>query len=218
MSQRSATVTRDTLETQITVSINLDGSGKSSFDTGIPFLEHMLDQIARHGLVDLDIKAQGDRHIDDHHTVEDIGICLGKALAAGLGEKGGIARYGSCYLPMDETLTRVVIDISNRPYLHFTAPVVEQKVGTFDTVLVKEFFRAVSQHGGLTLHIDLVQLIQLAGEQPYLAALRREAHDHARNGIAVAQTAQLWNAAQRPVPGGGLWTAQRLARLQQTAG
>lgn len=153
---RKSTIQRKTAETDIELELNLDGSGIHDIDTGVPFLNHMLTLFAVHGFFDLRLIAHGDTDVDDHHTVEDIGICLGKALAAGLGEKGGIARYGSCYLPMDETLTRVVIDISNRPYLHFAAPVVEQKVGTFDTVLVKEFFRAVSQHGGLTLHIDLL--------------------------------------------------------------
>ena len=153
---RKSTVQRKTAETDIVLQFNLDGSGTHTIDTGVPFLNHMLTLFAVHGFFDLSLKAKGDTDVDDHHTVEDIGICLGKALADGLGEKGGIARYGSCYLPMDETLVRVVIDISNRPFLHFDAPVVEQKVGTFDTVLVKEFFRAVSQHGGLTLHIDLL--------------------------------------------------------------
>lgn len=153
---RKSTVQRKTAETDIELQFNLDGSGTHTIDTGVPFLNHMLTLFAVHGFFDLSLKAKGDTDVDDHHTVEDIGICLGKALADGLGEKGGIARYGSCYLPMDETLARVVIDISNRPFLHFDAPVVEQKVGAFDTVLVKEFFRAVSQHGGLTLHIDLL--------------------------------------------------------------
>lgn len=153
---RKSTVQRKTAETDIELQFNLDGSGIHDIDTGVPFLNHMLTLFTVHGFFDLTLKAQGDTDVDDHHTVEDIGICLGKALAEGLGEKGGIARYGSCYLPMDETLARIVIDVSNRPFLHFDAPVVEQKVGTFDTVLVKEFFRAVSQHGGLTLHIDLL--------------------------------------------------------------
>lgn len=154
--ERKSTIQRKTAETDIELQFNLDGSGKHQIDTGVPFLNHMLTLFAVHGFFDLTLKAEGDTDVDDHHTVEDIGICLGKAMAEGLGEKGGIARYGSCYLPMDETLARVVIDISNRPFLHFEAPVVEQKVGTFDTVLVKEFFRAVCQHGGLTLHIDLL--------------------------------------------------------------
>lgn len=153
---RKCAVQRKTAETDIDLQFNIDGKGAYEIDTGVPFLNHMLTLFAVHGFFDLTLKATGDTDVDDHHTVEDIGICLGKALAKGLGEKGGIARYGSCYLPMDETLARVVIDISNRPFLHFEAPVTEQKVGTFDTVLVKEFFRAVSQHGGLTLHIDLL--------------------------------------------------------------
>lgn len=153
---RKRTVQRKTAETDIDLQFNIDGSGAYQIETGVPFLNHMLTLFAVHGFFDLTLTAKGDTDVDDHHTVEDIGICLGKALAEGLGEKGGIARYGSCYLPMDETLARVVIDISNRPFLHFDAPVIEQKVGTFDSVLVKEFFRAVSQHGGLTLHIDLL--------------------------------------------------------------
>ncbi|MFW2366983.1 MAG: imidazoleglycerol-phosphate dehydratase HisB [Desulforhopalus sp.] len=154
--ERKSAIQRKTAETDIELQFNFDGSGKHQIDTGVPFLNHMLTLFTVHGFFDLTLKADGDTDVDDHHTVEDIGICLGKAMADGLGEKGGIARYGSCYLPMDETLARVVIDISNRPFLHFEAPVVEQKIGTFDSVLVKEFFRAVCQHGGLTLHIDLL--------------------------------------------------------------
>lgn len=155
-SQRQGAVARKTGETDITLSINLDGSGKYDLDTGVPFLDHMLTLFSVHGFFDLSIKAQGDTEVDDHHSVEDIAICLGQAIAQGLGDKSRIARYGSCYLPMDETLVRVVVDISNRPYLHYNAPVIEQKLGDFDTMLAKEFFRALSQHAGLTLHIDLL--------------------------------------------------------------
>jgi len=155
-SQRRAKVARKTSETDIELSFNIDGSGKTDLNTGVPFLDHMLDLFGVHGFFDLKIKAEGDIEIDDHHTVEDIGICLGQAIALALEDKGGIARYGSCYLPMDETLARVVLDISNRPFLHYEAEVAEQKLGTFDTMLAKEFFRAVCQHGGLTLHIDLL--------------------------------------------------------------
>ncbi|EKD36909.1 MAG: hypothetical protein ACD_75C01329G0004, partial [uncultured bacterium] len=134
----------------------LDGSGKCDVKTGVPFLDHMLTLFAVHGFFDISLRADGDIEVDDHHTVEDIGICLGQAIGTALADKGGIARYGSCFLPMDETLARVVVDISNRPFLHYGVTVAEQKIGSFDTVLAKEFFRAVSQHAGLTLHIDLL--------------------------------------------------------------
>jgi imidazoleglycerol-phosphate dehydratase len=155
-SSRRASVDRKTKETDIQLDFVLDGSGQVEIDTGVPFLDHMLTLFTVHGFFDLKLKAEGDTEIDDHHTVEDIGICFGQAISMALGDKGGIARYGSCYLPMDETLARVVIDISNRPYLHYDVCVEEQKLGTFDTILGKEFFRAVCQHGGLTLHIDLL--------------------------------------------------------------
>ncbi len=156
MPARSVTVKRDTLETQISVALNLDGTGKSNFDTGVPFLEHMLEQIARHGAFDLDIGASGDLHIDDHHTVEDVGICLGQAFAKALGDKSGICRYGHAYVPMDETLARVCVDFSNRPFLYYNVALEDRKVGTFDTALAKEFLRALSLHAGLTLHVDLL--------------------------------------------------------------
>jgi imidazoleglycerol-phosphate dehydratase len=154
--ERKSSIDRITAETEIEIRLNLDGTGKSEIETGVPFLDHMLTLFSVHGFFDLYVKAEGDTQVDDHHTVEDIGICLGLAIAAALSEKKGIARYGSCYLPMDETLVRVVIDISNRPILHYNAPVTEQKLGTFDTALAKEFFRAVCQHAGITLHIDLL--------------------------------------------------------------
>jgi imidazoleglycerol-phosphate dehydratase len=154
--ERKSSIARKTAETDIEMRLDLDGTGKSEIDTGVPFLDHMLTLFAVHGFFDLYIKAEGDILVDDHHTVEDIGICLGQAIASTLSEKKGIARYGSCYLPMDEALVRVVIDISNRPYLHYAAGVTEQKLGTFDTALAKEFFRAVCQHAGITLHIDLL--------------------------------------------------------------
>ncbi len=155
-SSRQGTVSRKTKETDIQLDFALDGSGKAEIGTGVPFLDHMLTLFTVHGFFDLKIMAVGDTEVDDHHTVEDIGICLGQAISRALGNKGGIARYGSCYMPMDETLARVVIDISNRPYLHYDVSVSEQKLGTFDTFLCKEFLRAVSQHGGLTLHVDLL--------------------------------------------------------------
>lgn len=154
--ERKSSIARKTAETDIEVHLDLDGSGKNEVRTGVPFLDHMLTLFSVHGFFDLYVEAEGDIQVDDHHTVEDIGICLGQAIAKALVDKGGIARYGSCYLPMDETLVRVVVDISNRPFLHYDAVVTEQKLGTFDTALAKEFFRAVCQHGGLTLHIDLL--------------------------------------------------------------
>ena len=154
MAERKATVTRDTLETQITVSVNLDGSGKAEFETGIPFLEHMLDQIARHGLIDLDIKAVGDLHIDDHHTVEDIGITLGQAVAQAAGDKKGIVRYGHAYVPLDEALSRVVVDFSGRPGLEFHVPFTRASVGAFVVDLFMEFFQGFVNHALVTLHVD----------------------------------------------------------------
>jgi imidazoleglycerol-phosphate dehydratase len=154
MADRTATVTRDTLETRITATVNLDGSGKASFDTGIPFLEHMLDQIARHGLIDLDITAKGDTHIDDHHTVEDIGITLGQAVAQAVGDKKGIVRYGHAYVPLDEALSRVVVDFSGRPGIEFHVPFTRAQVGGFDVDLFHEFFQGFINHAKVTLHVD----------------------------------------------------------------
>ncbi|MDX1733057.1 MAG: imidazoleglycerol-phosphate dehydratase HisB [Halioglobus sp.] len=154
MAERRATVTRDTLETQITVTVNLDGGGQANFDTGIPFLEHMLDQIARHGMLDLDIQAKGDLHIDDHHTVEDIGITLGQAIAEAVGDKKGIVRYGHAYVPLDEALSRVVIDFSGRPGLVYNVDFTRAAVGGFDVDLFLEFFQGFVNHAQVTLHID----------------------------------------------------------------
>ena len=154
MPMRQAIVSRDTLETQITVSVCLDGTGQAEFDTGLPFLEHMLDQIARHGMVDLDIKANGDLHIDAHHTVEDIGITLGQALAKAVGDRRGILRYGHAYVPLDEALSRVIIDFSGRPSLHYDVPFTRASVGDFDVDLFAEFFHGLVNHAHLTLHID----------------------------------------------------------------
>lgn len=154
MADRIATVERNTLETQIKVSINLDGTGNSEFATGLPFLEHMLDQIARHGLIDLDIKANGDLHIDAHHTVEDIGITLGQAFNQAVGDKKGIYRYGHAYVPLDEALSRVVLDISGRPGLSLNVPFVRGNVGGFDVDLFHEFFQGFVNHALVTLHID----------------------------------------------------------------
>lgn len=157
MGQRSASVSRDTLETQIKVELNLDGSGQGAFNTGVPFLEHMLDQISRHGLIDLDIFCQGDTHIDDHHTVEDIGITFGQAMAQAVGDKKGIRRYGHAYVPLDEALSRVVIDFSGRPGLIFNIPFTQKRVGNFDTELFSEFFHGFVNHAKVTLHIDCLR-------------------------------------------------------------
>jgi imidazoleglycerol-phosphate dehydratase len=151
---RSAAVTRNTLETQITVRIDLDGSGKSVFQTGLPFLDHMLDQVARHGLVDLDITANGDLHIDAHHTAEDIGITFGQAFARAVGDKKGIRRYGHAYVPLDEALSRVVIDLSGRPGLEYNIEFTRARIGDFDVDLFREFFQGFVNHAGVTLHID----------------------------------------------------------------
>ncbi|MEJ2416370.1 MAG: imidazoleglycerol-phosphate dehydratase HisB [Exilibacterium sp.] len=157
MAERSAVVNRDTLETRIRVAVNLDGTGKSSFATGVPFLEHMLDQIARHGLLDLEISCKGDVHIDDHHSVEDIGITLGQALARALGKKEGIRRYGHAYVPLDEALSRVVVDFSGRPGLVMEVPFTQKRVGNFDTELFWEFFQGFVNHAQVTLHIDCLR-------------------------------------------------------------
>ena len=154
MAERSATVQRDTLETKISVTVNLDGTGKAAFNTGVPFLEHMLDQIARHGLLDLSVDADGDTHIDDHHTVEDIGITLGQAVARALADKKGIRRYGHAYVPLDEALSRVVIDFSGRPGLVMNVDFTKAAVGSFDLQLAYEFFQGFVNHAGVTLHID----------------------------------------------------------------
>jgi imidazoleglycerol-phosphate dehydratase len=154
MTQRSARVERNTLETQITVAVNLDGTGQSKLDTGVPFLEHMLDQVARHGLIDLEIIAKGDLHIDAHHTVEDIGITLGQALAKAWGDKKGLRRYGHAYVPLDEALSRVVLDLSGRPGLDLNCTFVRGSIGSFDVDLFSEFFHGLVNHAMMTLHID----------------------------------------------------------------
>ncbi|HCY61816.1 MAG TPA: imidazoleglycerol-phosphate dehydratase HisB [Oxalobacteraceae bacterium] len=152
--QRSAEVTRNTNETQIRVAINLDGTGRQKLNTGVPFLDHMLDQIARHGLIDLEIEANGDLHIDAHHTVEDVGITLGQAFAKAIGDKKGIRRYGHAYVPLDEALTRVVVDFSGRPGLEFHVPFKRAMIGAFDVDLTHEFFQGFVNHALVTLHID----------------------------------------------------------------
>ena len=154
MAERKAVVSRDTLETQISVEVNLDGTGQSSFETGVPFLDHMLDQIARHGLIDITVRANGDTEIDDHHTVEDIGIALGQAVHKALGDKKGIRRYGHAYVPLDEALSRVVIDFSGRPGLEMFVDFTRARVGGFDVDLTYEFFQGFVNHAGVSLHID----------------------------------------------------------------
>jgi len=151
---RTATADRNTAETKISVSVNLDGQGKAALATGIPFLDHMLDQVARHGMLDLDIKAKGDLHVDGHHTVEDIGITLGQAIARAVGDKRGIRRYGHAYVPLDEALSRVVIDFSGRPGLEYHAQFKRALIGEFDVDLVHEFFQGFANHAQVTLHVD----------------------------------------------------------------
>jgi imidazoleglycerol-phosphate dehydratase len=151
---RTAKVTRNTSETQVTIALNLDGTGKAELNSGVPFLDHMLDQIARHGLIDLNVQATGDTLIDDHHTVEDVGITLGQAVAQAIGDKRGLTRYGHSYVPLDEALSRVVIDFSGRPGLEFHVPFTRARVGTFDLDLSIEFFRGFVNHAGVSLHVD----------------------------------------------------------------
>ena len=153
---RSTSLSRKTAETDITVEINLDGTGAYDNETGVGFFDHMLDQLARHSLIDMKIRAQGDLHIDDHHTVEDVGIALGQALSQALGDKRGIRRYGSCLLPMDDALVRTALDLSARPFLIWNVDLPTPKIGSFDCELVREFFQALSTHGGITLHIDML--------------------------------------------------------------
>lgn len=157
MSQRTASVQRNTLETKIQVDLNLDGQGKSDFNTGVPFLEHMMDQIARHGLIDLKVLCDGDTHIDDHHSVEDIGITIGQAITQAVGDKKGIVRYGHSYVPLDEALSRVVIDFSGRPGLVMNVDFTQKRIGQFDTELFWEFFQGFVNHAQVTLHIDCLR-------------------------------------------------------------
>ena len=154
MTQRIASVSRDTLETKIAVTVNLDGTGKSQLETGLPFLDHMIDQVARHGLIDITIAAKGDLHIDAHHTVEDIGITLGQAMAKAWGDKKGVRRYGNAYVPLDEALSRVVVDLSGRPGLEMHVDFSRARIGDFDVDLFYEFFQGLVNHGMMTVHID----------------------------------------------------------------
>ncbi len=153
---RSATVTRNTAETKIIVEVNLDGTGQYDNQTGVGFFDHMLDQLARHSLIDMKVRCEGDLHIDDHHSVEDVGIALGQALTQAMGDKRGIVRYGACLLPMDDALVRAALDLSARPFLVWNVDLPTSKIGTFDTELVREFFQAFSTHGGITLHVDML--------------------------------------------------------------
>ncbi len=190
---RTAQVTRNTLETQITVGLNLDGTGVSKLATGVPFLDHMLDQIARHGLIDLDIQAKGDLHIDAHHTVEDTGITLGQAFAQALGDKKGIRRYGHAYVPLDEALSRVVIDLSGRPGLEYHVDYTRARIGEFDVDLFLEFFRGFINHAGVTLHIDNLRGINAHHQaetifKAFGRALRMAVESDARMGDVLPST------------------------------
>jgi len=153
---RRATLTRTTAETDISVKLNLDGTGVYDNQTGVGFFDHMLDQLARHALIDMTVRCEGDLHIDDHHTVEDVGIAIGQALSKAVGDKKGIQRYGSCLLPMDDALVRAALDLSGRPFLVWNVDLPTPKIGSFDTELVREFFQALSTHGGITLHVDML--------------------------------------------------------------
>ncbi|WP_425073054.1 imidazoleglycerol-phosphate dehydratase HisB [Sagittula sp. S175] len=190
---RRATVTRKTAETEISVEINLDGTGIYDMQTGVGFFDHMLDQLARHSLIDMTVRAKGDLHIDDHHTVEDTGIALGQALVQALGDKRGIRRYGSCLLPMDDTLVRAALDLSARPFLVWDLHMPSQKIGTFDTELVREFFQALSTHGGITLHVDKLHglnshHIAEAAFKAVARALREAVEPDPRKGDAIPST------------------------------
>ena len=190
---RTASVTRTTAETRIDVEINLDGTGIYDNQTGVGFFDHMLDQLSRHSLIDMTIRAKGDYHIDDHHTVEDTGIALGQALSRALADKTGIRRYAACLLPMDDALVRAALDLSARPYLVWTVEMPTQKIGTFDIELVREFFQALATHGGITLHVDLIHGINShhIAEATFKAvarALREAVETDPRKADAVPST------------------------------
>ena len=190
---RSATITRKTAETDIRVEITLDGSGTYDNKTGIGFFDHMLDQLARHALIDMKIRCKGDLHIDDHHSVEDVGIALGQALARALGDKKGIRRYGACLLPMDDALVRAALDLSGRPYLLWNLELPTPKIGTFDCELVREFFQAFSTHGGITLHVDALHGINShhiaeAAFKAVARALREAIETDPRKSDAIPST------------------------------
>ena len=190
---RTATVTRETNETRIEVRVDLDGTGRSESVTGIGFFDHMIDQLARHALIDITLSCDGDRHIDDHHSVEDCGIALGQALRQALGEKRGIRRYGSFHLAMDDTLVRAALDLSGRPYLVWNLRFPADKIGTFDTELVREFFQALSTHAGMTLHVDLLHGLNAhhiaeAAFKAVARALREAVEPDPRLGDALPST------------------------------
>lgn len=190
---RSATVTRKTAETDISVEVTLDGTGAYDNQTGVGFFDHMLDQLARHSLIDMTIRAKGDLHIDDHHTVEDSGIALGQALTQALGDKRGIRRYGACLLPMDDALIRSALDLSGRPFLVWHVDMPTNRIGTFDTELVREFFQAFSTHGGITLHVDAIHglnshHIAEAAFKSVARALREAVETDPRKADAIPST------------------------------
>ncbi|WP_306115736.1 MULTISPECIES: imidazoleglycerol-phosphate dehydratase HisB [unclassified Roseovarius] len=190
---RSAKITRKTAETDISVEINLDGTGAYDNETGIGFFDHMLDQLARHSLIDMKVRCKGDLHIDDHHSVEDVGIALGQALAQALGDKKGIRRYGACLLPMDDALVRAALDLSARPYLVWNLELPTPKIGTFDCELVREFFQALSTHGGITLHVDCLHGINShhiaeAAFKSVARALREAVETDPRKADAIPST------------------------------
>ena len=190
---RKAEITRTTAETEIAVSLDLDGTGAYEMATGVGFFDHMLDQLARHSLIDMKVAARGDLHIDDHHTVEDVGIVIGQALARALGEKRGIRRYGACLLPMDDALVRAALDLSGRPYLVWKVEMPTAKIGTFDTELVREFFQALATHGGITLHVEALSGINShhiaeAAFKAVARALREAVEPDPRKGDAVPST------------------------------
>ncbi len=190
---RKATISRKTAETDIHVEINLDGTGTYDDKTGVGFFDHMLDQLSRHALIDMTVRCKGDLHIDDHHTVEDVGIALGQALSQAVGDKRGITRYGSCLLPMDDALVRAALDLSGRPYLVWNVDLPTARIGTFDTELVREFFQAFSTHGGITLHVDMLHglnshHIAEAAFKAVARALRDALETDARKGDAIPST------------------------------
>lgn len=190
---RNATITRKTAETDISVEIDLDGTGAYDNQTGVGFFDHMLDQLARHSLIDMTVRCKGDLHIDDHHSVEDVGIALGQALAQALGDKKGIRRYGSCLLPMDDALVRAALDLSGRPYLVWNVEMPTAQIKTFDTELVREFFQAFSTHGGITLHVDMLHGINShhiaeAAFKAVARALREAVETDPRKADAIPST------------------------------
>ncbi|NDV00163.1 imidazoleglycerol-phosphate dehydratase HisB [Pseudoroseicyclus tamaricis] len=190
---RTGEISRTTSETEIEVRVDLDGTGKGEIATGIGFFDHMLDQLARHSMIDMAIRAEGDLHIDDHHTVEDVGIALGQALTRALGDKAGIRRYGACHLPMDDAQIRVALDLSGRPYLIWNLAFAAPKIGTFDTELVREFFQALSTHGGITLHVDQLHGVNAhhvaeAAFKALAQALRQAVEPDPRRAGAIPST------------------------------